>query len=224
MLAGACSTRRFQAITPLPLPDPVVTMSKKHHDKPPTPVPAAAPLPESAAPEPPPLAPAELAELQSQAAKADEYLDHLRRSVADFDNYKKRSARERQEAVQYANERLLLKLLPVLDNLDMALAAADTAASDDAKAIQAGVTMILQQLKATLTEAGLEEINALGQLFDPNLHEALMQQESADVPEGQVLQQHRKGYRLNGRLLRPASVIIARPPVLPDPPTEAPQS
>jgi molecular chaperone GrpE len=174
--------------------------------------------------EPPPLVPADLADLQVQAAKADEYLDHLRRTVADFDNYKKRSARERQEAVQYANERLLLKLLPVLDNLDMALAAAGTAASDDARAIQAGVTMILQQLKATLTEAGLEEINATGQLFDPHLHEALMQQESADAPEGQILQQHRKGYRLNGRLLRPASVIIARPPVLPDPPAEAPQS
>jgi molecular chaperone GrpE len=199
-------------------------MSKKHHDKPPAPVPEAAPPAESPASEPPPLAPADLADLQVQAAKADEYRDQLLRTAADFDNYKKRAVRERQEAVQYANERLLLKLLPVLDNLDMALAAAVTAVSDDAKAIQAGVTMILQQLKATLTEAGLEEINATGQLFDPHLHEALMQQESADAPEGQVLQQHRKGYRLNGRLLRPASVIIARPPVLPDPPAEAPQS
>jgi molecular chaperone GrpE len=207
-------------------------MSKKNHDKhhapeAPAPAPAAAPpdapAPPASPPSPelPPITPAELAALQARAAKAEEYLDHLRRSVADFDNYKKRTTRERQEAVQYANERLLLKLMPVLDNLDMAIAAAGTAASDDAKAIHTGVTMILQQLKATLTEFGLEEINATGQPFDPNLHEALMQQESADVPEGQVLQQHRKGYRLNGRLLRAASVIIAKPPA---PPADPPQS
>jgi len=196
-------------------------MSKKHHDKPAAPAPEAPPSAESPDPASPPMAPADPATVQAQAAKAEEYLDLLRRSVADFDNYKKRAARERQEAVQYANEKLLQKLMPVLDNLDMALAAAGTATSDDAKSIQTGVTMILQQLKATLTEAGLEEINAVGQPFDPNLHEALMQQESAEAPEGQVLQQHRKGYRLNGRLLRPASVIIAKPPA---PPAEAPQS
>ena len=210
-------------------------MSKKNHDKhhapeAPAPAPAAAPPDAPAPPAPPasppspelpPITPAELAALQARAAKAEEYLDHLRRSVADFDNYKKRTTRERQEAVQYANERLLLKLMPVLDNLDMAIAAAGTAASDDAKAIHTGVTMILQQLKATLTEFGLEEINATGQPFDPNLHEALMQQESADVPEGQVLQQHRKGYRLNGRLLRAASVIIAKPPAPPADPSQS---
>ena len=219
-------------------------MSKKNHDKhhatasaavpeAPAPAPAAtapagadapAQTPPPPAPEPPLITAAELTALQAKAAKAEEYLDHLRRSIADFDNFKKRSTRDRQEAVQYANEKLLLKLLPVLDNLDMAISAAGAATSDDAKSIQTGVTMILQQLKATLTEAGLEEINATGQLFDPNLHEALMQQESADVPEGQVLQQHRKGYRLNGRLLRAASVIIARPPALPAPTDEAPQS
>jgi len=175
-------------------------------------------------PEPPQITPDELAALQAKAAKAEEYLDSLRRSLADFDNFKKRSTRDRQEAVQYANEKLLLKLLPSLDNLDLAIASAATAASEEAKAIHTGVTLVLQKLKDSLAEAGLEEINALGQLFDPNLHEALMQQESADVPEGQVLQQHRKGYRLNGRLLRAASVIIARPPALPAPPAEPSQS
>lgn len=198
-------------------------MSKKNHDKPasPNPAPDAEPAPESAssatppASEQPPLSPADIAALQAKAAKADEYLDHLRRSVADFDNYKKRATRDRQEAIQYANEKLLLKLLPILDNLDMAITAAAAASSDDAKSIHTGVSMILQQFKSTLTEAGLEEINATGQPFDPNLHEALMQQESADVPEGHVIQQHRKGYRLNGRLLRAASVIIARAPAHP---------
>lgn len=201
-------------------------MSKKNHDKPvpSTPAPDAAPAADATtppSPEQPALSPAEIAALQAKAAKSDEYLDHLRRSVADFDNYKKRTTRERQEAIQYANEKLLLKLLPILDNLDMAIAAAAAATSDDAKSIHTGVSMILQQFKSTLTEAGLEEINATGQPFDPNLHEALMQQETEDVPEGHVIQQHRKGYRLNGRLLRAASVIIARPPALPAPSSDA---
>ena len=128
---------------------------------------------------------------------------------------------ERLAALAAAKTDSAVNLMEVCGTHTMAIAAAGTAASDDAKAIHTGVTMILQQLKATLTEFGLEEINATGQPFDPNLHEALMQQESADVPEGQVLQQHRKGYRLNGRLLRAASVIIAKPPA---PPADPPQS
>jgi len=156
-------------------------------------------------------------QLQAQAAKADEYRDQLLRTAADLDNYKKRAAREKQEASKYANESLLKKLIPVLDNFDMALAAVssaqgetDSSASTDS--LQQGVSMIQQQLRQALAEAGLEEINATGQPFDPNYHEAVSQQESVEVPEGHVVQQLRKGFKLRERLLRPATVIVAKAP------------
>ena len=199
-----------------------LTMSKKTANQKPSSAPGEAP-PEASlveAPQPTPT-PAELEALTAKAAQADEHWDRLLRTVADFENFKKRAVRERQDALQYANEKLVQKLLPVLDNFEMAMSAAGKAASDDAKSIQTGVEMIFQQLKAALIEAGLEEVNAAGQVFDPNLHEALCQMESHSVPEGHVLQQQRRGYRLNGRLLRPASVIIAKAPAAPEAPAPA---
>lgn len=163
--------------------------------------------------EPPPLSREQWEELKARADKADENWDRFLRAAADLENYKKRAARERQEAVQYANETLVSKLLPVLDNFDRALAAADAGQSADAAALRAGVEMIRQQLHQVLAESGLEVVDGLGQPFDPRVHEAIGQQETADVPEGQVIQQVRKGYKLRGRLLRPASVIVARAPV-----------
>lgn len=138
----------------------------------------------------------------------------LVRTTADFDNYKKRAAREKQDAIKYANEGLLQKLIGVLDNFDMAVAAASTTAAHDpaVKSLQTGVNMILGQLRQVLAEFGLEEIDATDQQFDPNFHEAISQQERADVPEGQVVQQVRKGFKLKDRLLRPASVIVSRKP------------
>jgi len=154
----------------------------------------------------------QLKELKERAAKADENWERLVRTTADFDNFKKRAAREKQEAIKYANEGLLQKLVPVLEHLDMALAAAPVAGSQPGHSLQAGVSMIGQQLKSVLAEAGLEELEALGKPFDPNLHEALSQQETRDVPEGQVVQQLRKGYKFRDRLLRPASVVVAKQP------------
>ena len=150
--------------------------------------------------------------LKAEAAKAKEYWDKLLRTAADFENYKKRATRERQEAVKFANVGILNTLIPVLDNFDMAMAA--TAGAQDAaiQSLQSGVAMIHQQLKKALADAGLEEVDAAGQKFDPNLHEAVSQQESADVPEGHVLQQLRKGYKLRDRLLRPATVVVAKKP------------
>ena len=156
--------------------------------------------------------PEEFATLKSQAAKAKEHWDSLLRTTADFDNFKKRAARERQEAIKYANESLLQKLIPILDNFDMALNAAANAKEGAAQSLQTGVNMILTQFRNALTEAGLEEIDAAGKTFDPNFHEAVSQQETADVPEGQVVQQLRKGYKLRDRLLRPATVIVAKKP------------
>ena len=168
------------------------------------------------APQPPaePLDP-----LKAATAKAAENWDKLLRATADFENFKKRAARERQEAVTYANVGLLQKLLPVLDNFEMALAAASHAPDAAPQSLQAGVAMIASQLRSALVEVGLEEIDAAGKPFDPNFHEAVAQQDSADVPVGHIVQQLRKGYKLRDRLLRPASVIVARKPSpAPEPP------
>jgi molecular chaperone GrpE len=154
-----------------------------------------------------------IAELKSQAAKAREHWDLLLRTTADFDNFRKRAARERQDAIKFANESLLQKLIPVLDNFDMAIAAGGDSKDEAVRSLQAGVNMILSQFRTALTEAGLEEIDATGKKFDPNFHEAVSQQETTDVPEGHVVQQLRKGYKLRERLLRPASVIVAKKPV-----------
>src|ERR1051325_5640696 len=162
--------------------------------------------------EPGTIAPEQLEELKARAAKADENWERLLRTMADFDNFKKRAARERQDAIKYANEGLLEKLVPVLDNFDMALAAAQTSSTDAAQSLQTGVAMIFQQLKKALPGAGLEEIAATRQPFDPNWHEAVSQQETTSVPEGHVVQQLRKGYKLRDRLLRPATVIVAKKP------------
>jgi len=162
--------------------------------------------------EPATVTPEQLRELKERAAKADENWERLLRTSADFDNFKKRAAREKQEAIKYGNESLLEKLLPVLEHLEMALAAAQAAGPETGQSLQAGVSMICQQFKNVLAEAGLEELDALGKPFDPNLHEAVSQQETLDVPEGQVVQQLRKGYKLRDRLLRPASVVVAKQP------------
>ena len=155
--------------------------------------------------------PEQLEELKTRAGRADENWERLLRTTADFDNFKKRAAREKQDAIRYANEALLEKLVPVLDNFDAALSAAQTTAGAG-QSMQAGITMIFQQLKKALTESGLEEVDATGQKFDPNLHEAVSQQETAEVDEGQVVQQLRKGYKLRDRLLRPATVVVAKKP------------
>jgi molecular chaperone GrpE len=175
---------------------------------------AADAAPESAAAADPidaPLTPAQLAELKEKAARCAQFQDQWMRSVADFDNFKKRSAREKQEAIKFANEGLLEKFIPILDNFEMALSAAG-AANTSIESLKAGVQMIAQQLKGAMSDAGLQEIEATGRPFDPNLHEAISQQESAEVPEGHVVQQVRRGYRLRERLLRPASVIVAKKP------------
>jgi molecular chaperone GrpE len=168
---------------------------------------AAAPNPEAAA-----LTPAQIEELKAQAAKAAEHWDRLVRHSADFENYKKRAARERQDAVKYATESLMQKLLPILDNFEAALAAVQSSNAESNQSLLTGVSMIQQQLKSVLTEGGLEEIEAHGKPFDPNLHEAVSQAESTEHPEGNVMQQLRKGYRLRDRLLRPATVIVSKGP------------
>src|ERR1035437_8703166 len=158
------------------------------------------------------LTPEQIEELKPRAAKADENWDRLLRTTADFDNFKKRAAREKIESAQYATFSLLQKVLPVLDNFEMALAAAQATKESKNDSLQSGVVMIQQQLKSVLVETGLEEIDAAGKPFDPNFHEAVSEQESADVADGNVLQQLRKGYKFKDRLLRPATVVVAKKP------------
>ena len=157
------------------------------------------------------MSPEQIAELKEKAAKSSQLHEQLLRTAADLENFKKRAAREKQDAIKFANESLMEKLLPILDNFDMALAAA-TVQNTSIESLRAGVQMIAQQLKSAMNDAGLQEIDAAGQAFDPNFHEAISQQETADAAEGTVVQQVRKGYRLRDRLLRPASVIVAKKP------------
>jgi len=158
------------------------------------------------------LTPEQIEELKTRAARADENWDRLLRTTADFENFKKRAARERIESAQSASSSLIQKLLPVLDHIEMAQAAAQTAQGNKLASLEAGVAMIQQQLKSVLAETGLEEIDAAGKPFDPALHEAVSQQETSEIPEGHVSQQLRKGYKLRERLLRPATVMVAKKP------------
>jgi len=151
-------------------------------------------------------------ELESKAAKADEHWSLYLRARADLENYRKRVTRERQEALRYAHLALVERLLPVLDSFEMAIAAANQGGDASRDSILQGVAMVQGQLKTALSEVGVQEVEAAGQIFDPALHEAVAHQESQEVAEGHVLQQLRKGYRLHDRLVRPATVIVAKKP------------
>jgi len=145
----------------------------------------------------------------AQAAQAADLKDRLLRAQADWDNSRKRILREKEEAVRYAAEAFLERLLPVLDNFEMGMQAAQSAT--DAKAIAQGLEMVLKQFQQALRDVGVETIDAVGQPFDPHRHEALGHHESDEHPEGHVLSQMRKGYKLKDRLLRAASVFVAKP-------------
>ena len=137
-------------------------------------------------------------------AKRDEYLENLQRLAADFDNYRKRVARDQESLVARAHERLAKELLPVLDDLERALEAATQ--HEEAK-LEEGVRLVHRSLADALAREGLSEIETNGR-FDPHVHEALLSQPS-EAEEGTVLQVLQKGYRLGDRVLRPARVVIA---------------
>jgi molecular chaperone GrpE len=144
--------------------------------------------------------------LAAAEAKAEEHLDDLKRVAAEFENFRKRVARDRESVVQHAAERLVKELLPVLDDLERALEAAEE--HEEAK-LEEGVRLVHRQLAQTLRREGLEEIPTDGR-FDPHFHEALLAQ-PADAEEGTVIEVLQKGYRLGDRVLRPARVVVAGP-------------
>jgi molecular chaperone GrpE len=138
---------------------------------------------------------------------ADNY-DRYLRAVADLENFRRRTVREKDDLRQYAASRVLEDLFPVLDALAMAIAATKQPGAD-MKTLAGGVEMVQTQLKSALSNHGVKEINPEGQPFDANLHESISAQPSPTVPEGKVVTVVRTGYSLNGRLLRPASVIVS---------------
>ncbi len=140
-------------------------------------------------------------------ADLDRFRDLAARSQADFENYKKRGAREKEDAIKYANGSLLERLLPIVDNFELGLAAAR--GEGESSPIFSGMSLVLKQLNDFLVESGLQPIDAVGTKFDPNLHEAIAHEPSAEVPEGVVVRQTRRGYRFRDRLLRPSSVVVS---------------
>jgi molecular chaperone GrpE len=148
--------------------------------------------------------PPEPDELGAVQAERDELFDRLQRLAAEFDNFRKRAAREQGEVVARANERLVKELLPVLDDLGRAL---DAAEEHEEVALEEGVRLVHRSLASLLEREGLAEIETDGQ-FDPHVHEALLTQQS-ELAEGSILQVIQKGYRLGEHVLRPARVVVS---------------
>jgi molecular chaperone GrpE len=151
-----------------------------------------------------------LTALETQAAQAAQFREGWARAQADLDNYRKRAAREKDEARKFANEGFVESLLPVIDSFELGIQSSDGAS--DPAAVAQGMKMALSLLFAALRENGVEPVDALNQPFDPHLHEAVSHETTADSPDGTVVKQLRKGWKLKDRLLRPASVIVARAP------------
>ena len=164
--------------------------------------------PSQAAPAPPASTPEELLAAARQEAAAS--YDRYTRAVADLENFRKRTIREKEELRLFAASGLMEDVIPILDNLSLGLAAARE--QTDVQSIVNGVALVLEQFKTTLARHGLKEINPGDQRFDPNFHECISHQPSPDVAEEHVMQVVRLGYSLNGRLLRPASVIVSSGP------------
>lgn len=151
------------------------------------------------------------AELKERTAEVDALNDRLLRVHAEFENYKKRASRERSEFVRFANEGLILELLPVVDSLEHAVATARV--GSDVQGLAEGVDIILRLFLTTLEKVGVKPIEALGREFDPNFHQAVAQTESTDGRDNIAVEEIRKGYLLEGRLLRPAMVKVSKTPV-----------
>lgn len=153
------------------------------------------------------------AQLEESTARARETAQRLKdeherllRTAAEFDNFKKRAAKEKDDVRKYGVESLLKDFLPVSDNLDRAL---DHAEQHDPKQVIEGVRLVQKMFESALGKHGINPFSALGQMFDPSMHEALMQAESEE-PAGKVIQEMARGYKLHERLVRPAAVVVAR--------------
>lgn len=148
--------------------------------------------------------------LEDAKKQAEESADRLLRAYADFDNAKKRLAREKEEFLRFANEKLMRELLPILDNFDRALIHAEPGLEDSSASLKDGIVLMRKQFADFLNRHGVKRVETVGKKFDPNLHEAIGHVESAEHPDETVLDEVEAGYTLEGRLLRPAKVRISQ--------------
>ena len=157
---------------------------------------------------PPPASPQD--PVEALQAEVNKYRDQSLRTAADLENYRKRMIREKEEAIRYANMALLEKLIPILDNFELGLEVAKTAPDVSAASIVQGLSMVQRQLFDFVKDHGATVVDAIGQQFDPKLHEAIGHESHEQVPEGSVISQVRRGYKLADRLIRPAAVIVSK--------------
>ena len=148
------------------------------------------------------------ANLEGKEKEIEELKEKLLYHQADFENFKKLKAKEKQEALRFGNETLIKELLPVIDNLERAIEHAGK--TDEAKAIAEGVALTLNGFLKVLEKFDVSRVEAKGKKFDPNLHEAVYQEESEQVEPGTVIAEFQKGYMMDGRLLRPSMVSVAK--------------
>jgi len=148
--------------------------------------------------------------LEESTKEAAHWKDLAARNQAELDNYRKRMAREKSDAIKFANGSLLSELLPVIDSFQMGLTAAIN--EDPDSIISKGMEMVKKQLEEFFSSQGAVAISSVGNEFDPNLHEAISQESSDEVPNGHIITEIRKGYTLNDRLLRAANVIVSKGP------------
>ncbi len=161
----------------------------------------------------------EVSALAQLEAERDKLKDQLLRTAADFDNFRKRSRKDLEQAERRGKEEVLRELLPVFDNLERAVQAAQGAT--DLSGIQQGLDMVLKLFDDASGRLGLERVKAVGERFDPSVHDAFQQMESAEHPPGTILTEYQAGYRLGDKLVRPAMVVVAKKPA--EPKTEEPK-
>ena len=143
--------------------------------------------------------------------RADEEHDNFLRTLAEFTNYRRRSREELDQARRFASEDFIIRLLPILDNFDRAIKAAEEIG--DFNALHGGVILILRQLQDLLEKEGVQPIEAVGQEFDPNVHEAVMREDTDDYPDNTIVEEFQRGYTLGDKVVRPSMVKVARKPV-----------
>ena len=152
--------------------------------------------------------------LEAKEKEAAENYDRLLRAQAEFENYKKRMEREKADTIKFCNEEIVRELLPVIDNLEMALEHGQN--SHNSKSLIEGVEMVLNELLKSMEKFGVTSFSSVGEPFDPNCHEAMMQIETDEYDENSVVSEFQKGYYLNERLLRPAKVTVSKLPGKPE--------
>jgi len=148
------------------------------------------------------------ARLETAESKAQEHYDRLLRLSAEFDNYKKRTSREMREMVKYANEKFVLELLTVVDNLERAIESASARSAEDP--LLQGIELTLSEVLKILERQNVKPVESLGSPFDPNYHQAMMQETVDDQPPNTVVREMQKGYTMHDRLIRPAMVVVSK--------------